>query len=739
LQKALYKLGWSYLKLRQYDRTVETFLRLLDEKSMVREDIQERVLAVDTFTDLDWDLVHEVVRVMAISFDHLGGGSALTRFFERVGHRGYEEMLCRGLGDFYLAGGKTQEAVNVYTLFLDRYPLHPQAPMLQMSIVRAYDQNREFSRATEARIRLIKDFGEGSRWAERYPREAEGVLHIRLKETTYQLALYFHSEAQRLKRPDEYEKAVGWYRRFLKSYPGAQEAPEVHFMLAEGLYELGRYREAAEAYEAVAYGYPQHSRSGEAGYAALVAYEKWGMNSPQVQKEVQASLIESGKRFVKAFPTGPKVPDVLLKIASLEFREGRREEARSLAERLLSQTGEVPGEMKTEAYQMLAKGYLVGGEYSKAAEALRSALALLLPNQGRERLELQNLLASSLYKEAERVTAAGRPEEAAGLFVHIAEEVPGSPISQAALYDAAILMLDQGKRGTAQTLLERLIASSSPFRSKAQRQLALLYEEEGKYFEAAQLYDRLWEEMEEGPEKADTLFQSAVLFEKSQRWKEAADRFQQFTERFPKEGQGGIEATFRAAQSLFRLGDAAGAEALYSSVIVRYDQGDLSRERTGHFAAKAYLMLGRFRHERFSRILLRAPLEESLRRKEEIMEEASVHYRQAASLKQAEVITEVSYRMGDLFEEFGKALVESERPSELTAGELREYDHLLEQQAQPWREKAVAAYESNVHRTQAVGLYDEWVKKSYGRLARLLPQYYGREELGEVVAREPRF
>jgi TolA-binding protein len=65
---------------------------------------------------------------------------------------------------------------------------------------------------------------------------------------------------------------VRWYRSYLTSFPQDSQAAQNNFLLAELLYEDARFSEAAVEYEKAAYDYPQHAKSADAGYAALLAY-----------------------------------------------------------------------------------------------------------------------------------------------------------------------------------------------------------------------------------------------------------------------------------------------------------------------------------------------------------------------------------------------------------------------------------------------------------------------------------
>jgi hypothetical protein len=114
------------------------------------------------------------------------------------------------------------------------------------------------------------------------------------------------------------------------------------------------------------------------------------------------------------------------------------------------------------------------------------------------------------------------------------------------------------------------------------------------------------------------------------------------------------------------------------------------------------------------------------------MEEALAAYGKAADYGVAQVTTAANYEIAELYHALSRDLFASERPAELTALELEQYDILLEEQAFPFEEEAIELHEVNAART-ADGLYDEWVQKSLAQLATLLPVRYAKAELGEGV------
>ena len=114
------------------------------------------------------------------------------------------------------------------------------------------------------------------------------------------------------------------------------------------------------------------------------------------------------------------------------------------------------------------------------------------------------------------------------------------------------------------------------------------------------------------------------------------------------------------------------------------------------------------------------------------MEQALAAYGRTAEYGVAEGTTAARYEIADLYYWFSKDLMESERPSELSAEELEQYDILLEEQAFPFEEQAIEIFATNADRA-AEGIYDEWVRRSFSRLAEMMPARYDKPERSETL------
>jgi len=126
-------------------------------------------------------------------------------------------------------------------------------------------------------------------------------------------------------------------------------------------------------------------------------------------------------------------------------------------------------------------------------------------------------------------------------------------------------------------------------------------------------------------------------------------------------------------------------------------------------------------------VQLTIPLKKSLRKKKKLLKETIDAYAVVAGYGDAATITRAGYQIGEIYYDFSKALMKSERPRGLNEEELEQYDILLEEQAFPFEEKALEFYRSNRVRITD-GLYDQWIQKSLDRLAEIFPARYSRPE-----------
>ena len=108
----------------------------------------------------------------------------------------------------------------------------------------------------------------------------------------------------------------------------------------------------------------------------------------------------------------------------------------------------------------------------------------------------------------------------------------------------------------------------------------------------------------------------------------------------------------------------------------------------------------------------------------EVKLEALVNY------QVAEVTAAATFYIAEVYMNFSVAMVESERPEGLTDQEMISYEMVIEEEAYPFEEQAIAVHEENFE-LLAAGVYNPWVQKSLDSLAGLMPGRYAKNETSE--------
>ena len=268
--------------------------------------------------------------------------------------------------------------------------------------------------------------------------------------------------------------------------------------------------------------------------------------------------------------------------------------------------------------------------------------------------------------------------------------------------------------------------------------LALAYFELGRAPQAAAEFERVAAAATDPALARAALWQAAELHQKSVAG--AAPRSAALAtsirawERYLKQYPQPLEPAVRARSYLAVLyrQDANPARATAWTRAVQLadsESGDARTSLTRKLGGEATLTLAEPLLEAYRKVTLTEPLARQLKLKKARMDEALKAYASAAEVGVLDVTTAATYASAALYQDFGKALMTSERPKKLSKLELEQYNVMLEEQAFPFEEKAIDLFETNTKRIPA-GVYDDAVKRSLAELARLKPVRYGKLERG---------
>lgn len=730
--RALYMQGWSQFKQGKLEEGLASFFGVLDLKIAGR-DGDAPLESIEGLTRAERELVEDTFRVTSLSLANLQGAESIPPYIRDDKRKSYEFRVYQQLGELYLKQERTKDAADTLGAFARRQPLHAQAPQLQARVIDIYQQTGFPTLALEAKKEYVSNYGVDSEFRKANPAGWEKAQPL-VKTHLTELARHFHATAQKSKSSADYQEAVRWYRMYIASFPNDPATAQNHYLLAELLYEDNRFGEAAVEYEKTAYGYPAHAKSADAGYAALQSYagqEK--RTSGAEQATVQRAGVESSLRFAKAFPQDARTGQVLTTAAEKLFVLKDGERASEVARQVLALQPPATDAQRRVAWTVVAHTSFDKGGFAESEKAYGEVLALT-GERDASRNDLVERLAASVYKQGEQARAAGQRSEAIGHFARVATVAPTSSVRATAQYDAAaeqIALKDWD--GAARTLEDfRSRYPNHPLAGEVGGKLAVAYLERGNWAQAAGEMERLAANPKTDTKIArDAQWQAAELYEKGGSRAAAGKAYERYLKQYPQPLPPAIEARWRLATIAKADGDTKREAALMKEIHQADLMGGSARtDRTRTLGGLAALSMTEPALEAYRKVALVEPLARNLKLKKARMETVLKAYAAASEYRVPEVTTAATFRTAALYQDFGKAMITSQRPKGLKKAELEQYNVLLEEQAYPFEEKAIELHEVNAKRASE-GIYDEWVRSSFKALAELRPVRYGKNERSE--------
>lgn len=530
---AIYKQGWCYFNLADYDKAMERFATvILYGKTFGAAATDDKGGPKGGKATLVKEARNDYVR----TYERLGGAMEAKAEFGKVTDNADErfEML-KKLADLYYGDGKDRDAAVAYNLLIKEKPLSPEAPGFQGRIVDCVMRAGNKKQTVEQVRRLVKvmdDVQKGGVIKTDKDKEALTEARELSERTLSNLAVNWHNEAKKTRDEDTFDLANQVYADYLTLFPENPKAYDLRFFWAEMLNDnLSRFDQSAEQYTKVALqdidriengakdAKGEFHKPGKPGkwfnnalYNAILAYDqvvaKAQSGKPDAGKEAsndfkkklpiapeQKALLDACDRYVKYQPQGEKRVEIAYKAALILYQHNYFDEAvprfADIAMNYPDRKTDRGDRMGEIAANLVLDSFNILSDWEKVNEWARKFYSNEKLAVGTFRADLAKLIEASAFKLVNQMEASKNYAKAAEAYMGFVAEFPRSAIADKALYNASIDFHNAQLREKALAVRQRIVKDypKSEFVPGCIYSNAETHEAIGDFDEASDLYE----------------------------------------------------------------------------------------------------------------------------------------------------------------------------------------------------------------------------------------------------------
>lgn len=724
--KARYMLGWALYKQgpHAWDRAGRRFVAVLDESL-------PSVESLNRVSESSVDSIDDTLRILALMASRKNGADTLMNWLQPEAMRVWTPLVFDRLADLYAVHGNTEASVATNQAFATRFPDHPQRAAFMAQVVSVWSRANKPAQYREAMADYIALFVGQDAYAALGPE-----YRNKWREFSRFLADYHYAEGSSAAGDGatDYGTAAHYYEGLARR---SETTGELFRLAGDARFQAREYPAALKDFHTAAYDASGYQHSADAGWAAIVlvrAGVKGEKTSPAFAPGL-ADLAAETDRFTERFRADSRAPDLLADLAArwLEARNHKR--ALHYATQTVANQ-QAATETRYAGWWVTAQVRQHTEEYRLAEKAWREALALATSESANEAMqgeasELREQLATAIYRQGEQAAEAGKTSIAVAHFQRIETVFPGSDIAIKGRFDAANTLLKAKDWQPAINELKRFRTDypQHVLSAGVSEKLVLAYTASSQPLRAARQLMAMANSVEAGvqlaPEDARRYqLRAAELFHTAEAVQERNAIYSSYLATGPVAMEAAEHVQLQTMRH--RLIEAGNQPPQWQADMVTAElESNWHSEQTLRWAARSALTMGAEMADAFVAVKLGIPLESSLVQKQRAMEEAQAHFRNAESLGGDTVLSETLYRRAELHRAMARDLMASTAPEELNELEKMQYRMLLEEEAYPFEERAIALHSKN-HQRITAGEFNQWIEKSLSVLADLHPGRYDR-------------
>lgn len=419
--------------------------------------------------------------------------------------------------------GNYEIALKRYQQFLSAAPDHQLTPYAYLGMAVAQAESNKL----EAGFQTLQQFAAIAKQKNRQDWLALATLQSG--------NIYFNQKS--------YEKAIGFYRTFLKDFPKDPKVAQTLYQEGQALYRLEYYKDAVESWNKMASQFPDNPLAEKAMFqsartlfdlgdttAAVKAYAAYINEYPSSERVKEARLqlahsyynasnykdaIPRYQEFLVLYPNSPEAVSVqdFLQIAYVQV--GKTDEE---LEKLTQ------GQVKT---QVLADLYWEKG--AKAFNDKDYATAINYFEKILINFPASSLAAQSSFYRAESLYSQTKYVEAAAAYKNFLAQYPNDDQAPTSLFRLGVSLFNQNRFEEAAVTFENFLQRypDDPLAQNAAENIPVAYAKIGKTVESESAYTSLLSRTKDPAQRASLLIQAGQIKEKSGNTAEAIKYYEQ--------------------------------------------------------------------------------------------------------------------------------------------------------------------------------------------------------------------
>ncbi len=729
-----FKKAWLHYRLDNFDKSVKTFKTVIDSGLKKGRDRPS--------LDLSDESKKTVVKIFSQlkPTSELSYNSLLEKNIEGFRSSPYAPDLLSSLGALLKSQSRFEEMESPYKIFTERYKKHKKIPFAYNGLAEAYNLQGKNELSIEARTLLINKFKPGSKWYKGHFKKGDDPTDNIISKNMVIVGNHHRDLAATLeiKNPEnankELVKAIGFYKEHLKYFESRDLASSTTLSLAEALFSIKSYEEAAHYYTMAM----EHNRSNENGdkaaLSALLTYELLITEeinksedkkiSPEKTKHLAGKIYYVENYFRDGFIGSPVEVKFYTKTSDMYFVLNVYDKAlESLNSLLYAKGGGRDVYEKIGDAHSNLKNIDKGIENYKLAKQFRS---------GKGDKSLNEKLSSLYYSKAQafkaaagtgRAIEAGSNKEAIENYYNAFRVNKDSLIGENSILNIGKIYIEEEniiEVTTITQLMKRYYSRSLNYPTFLV-DAAKLLKSKSRFEDASDLLESAALRTTDKANKQIYIFESLALLD-------FAGQSPTLIRKLKTYMNSGVISESRNTQALFMLGVALvksgdkrrGIESLKKAI------DEKPTPENDYFRTKARLQIAAVKTEDFVKLRLTLPFDKSFAKKEKLMRDILGDYKYALETKIADLLPETFYYMGKVLENLSSSLIESERPKGLSEEETEEYSFQLEEKAYPIDEEAIKSYRNSVKASTEHKLSTKFTQLSINRLSALRPASFSR-------------